>query len=109
MYNTNEKFKFNKIFNFNLVNKSKTTHKYGIYSLKKLTIFLSSFFIMINIFYYNLNCEVNSNPTEKIVYLTFDDGPSKNTELILDILKDNDVHATFFIISPYIEPHIKFV
>ena len=51
MYNTNEKFKFNKIFNFNLVNKSKTTHKYGIYSLKKLTIFLSSFFIMINIFY----------------------------------------------------------
>ena len=45
MYNTNEKFKFNKIFNFNLVNKSKTTHKYGIYSLKKLTIFLSSFFI----------------------------------------------------------------
>ena len=53
MYNTNEKFKFNKIFNFNLVNKSKTTHKYGIYSLKKLTIFLSSFFIMINIFYYD--------------------------------------------------------
>ena len=47
MYNTNEKFKFNKIFNFNLVNKSKTTHKYRIYSLKKLTIFLSSFFIII--------------------------------------------------------------
>lgn len=47
--------------------------------------------------------------TKKIAYLTFDDGPSKNTELILDILKDNNVHATFFIISPYIEPHIKFV
>lgn len=45
----------------------------------------------------------------KTVYLTFDDGPSKNTELILDILKENNVHATFFIISPYIEPHIKFI
>ncbi|WP_195987171.1 polysaccharide deacetylase family protein [Clostridium sp. D53t1_180928_C8] len=47
--------------------------------------------------------------TKKIAYLTFDDGPSKNTELILDILKNNNIHATFFIISPYIEPHIKFI
>ena len=51
----------------------------------------------------------NTNEEKKIAYLTFDDGPSKNTELILDILKANNVHATFFIISPYIEPHIQFV
>lgn len=51
----------------------------------------------------------NTNEEKKIAYLTFDDGPSKNTELILDILKENNVHATFFIISPYIEPHIQFV
>ena len=56
------------------------------------------------------NCEKNNVDKEKkIVYLTFDDGPSKNTELILDILKENNVHATFFIISPYIEPHIEFI
>ena len=30
------------------------------------------------------------------VYLTFDDGPSKYTEEILDILDDYDVKATFF-------------
>ncbi len=36
---------------------------------------------------------------EKIVYLTFDDGPSKNTERILEILKENDAHATFFLIG----------
>ena len=36
---------------------------------------------------------------EKVVYLTFDDGPSKNTEKILDILKKNDVRATFFLIG----------
>lgn len=34
---------------------------------------------------------------EKVVYLTFDDGPSKNTEKILDILDKYQVKATFFI------------
>lgn len=31
------------------------------------------------------------------VYLTFDDGPSENTEAILDILAEYDVKATFFV------------
>ena len=31
------------------------------------------------------------------VYLTFDDGPSSNTDEILDILKQYDVKATFFV------------
>lgn len=34
---------------------------------------------------------------EQIVYLTFDDGPSKNTEKILDILKEYEIPATFFV------------
>ncbi len=34
---------------------------------------------------------------EKSAYLTFDDGPSDWTESILDILKQEDVKATFFI------------
>ncbi|MDO5154795.1 MAG: polysaccharide deacetylase family protein [Eubacteriales bacterium] len=33
------------------------------------------------------------------VYLTFDDGPSIYTGQILDILKENDVKATFFVIG----------
>lgn len=36
---------------------------------------------------------------EKIVCLTFDDGPSKNTPKILDILAENHVPATFFVIA----------
>lgn len=36
---------------------------------------------------------------EKEVFLTFDDGPSENTSKILKILKENDVHATFFIMG----------
>lgn len=35
----------------------------------------------------------------KKVYLTFDDGPSKNTEKILDILDEYKVKATFFVIG----------
>lgn len=34
---------------------------------------------------------------EKIVYLTFDDGPSQNTKEILDILERYNAHATFFV------------
>ena len=34
---------------------------------------------------------------EKIVYLTFDDGPSENTQKILDILDRYNVKATFFV------------
>lgn len=33
------------------------------------------------------------------VYLTFDDGPSENTAKILDILKEKNVKATFFVIG----------
>ena len=33
------------------------------------------------------------------VYLTFDDGPSKNTEKILDILDEYGVKATFFVVG----------
>lgn len=35
----------------------------------------------------------------KVVYLTFDDGPSHNTERILDILDEYNVKATFFTIG----------
>ncbi len=37
-------------------------------------------------------------PGSKILYLTFDDGPSKYTETILDILDEYDAKATFFVI-----------
>ena len=36
---------------------------------------------------------------KKLVYLTFDDGPSEYTNEILDILKEYDVKATFFVLA----------
>lgn len=45
--------------------------------------------------------ETPEEPEEHVrkVYLTFDDGPSSNTNQILDILKEYDVKATFFVVG----------
>ncbi len=43
----------------------------------------------------------------KKIYLTFDDGPSSNTDQILDILKDYDVKATFFVVGKTDERSVK--
>lgn len=40
---------------------------------------------------------------DKIVALTFDDGPTKNTDAILSLLDDYQVKATFFLIGKDIE------
>ena len=39
-----------------------------------------------------------SVPEEKRVYLTFDDGPSDDAAAILDVLKEKNVRATFFMV-----------
>lgn len=36
---------------------------------------------------------------DKTAYLTFDDGPSENTDKVLDILKEKGVKATFFVVG----------
>ncbi len=41
----------------------------------------------------------STDTSTPIVYLTFDDGPSLNTIKILDILKENDIKATFFVVG----------
>lgn len=42
----------------------------------------------------------------KVMYLTFDDGPSaESTEQILDILKERNVKATFFVIGENVRKH----
>lgn len=39
----------------------------------------------------------SNNGGDMVAYLTFDDGPSANTERILDILAENNIKATFFV------------
>ncbi len=44
---------------------------------------------------------------QKQIYLTFDDGPSSNTNRILDILKEYDIKATFFVVGKTDEQSVK--
>lgn len=46
---------------------------------------------------------VTADTENKVVYLTFDDGPSQNTEAILNILKEEHVKATFFVTGQFPE------
>ena len=41
----------------------------------------------------------NIDPDNKVIALTFDDGPSKYTNEIIDILKKNNAVATFFVVG----------
>ena len=50
----------------------------------------------------NINPSIISNKT---IYLTFDDGPSYLTQNILDILKEENVPATFFVTSRQIDKY----
>lgn len=43
------------------------------------------------------------DPSKKVIALTFDDGPSKYTDEIIEILKENDANATFFVLGNKVE------
>ena len=45
---------------------------------------------------------------EKVVFLTFDDGPTENTPRVLNTLDALDVKATFFLIGKSMEEHKAF-
>ena len=48
--------------------------------------------------------------SERLVALTFDDGPKEGkTDVILDMLKEKNVHATFFMIGAQVEDNSNLV
>ena len=48
-----------------------------------------------------INIDPGYVPDEKVIYLTFDDGPGQYTEELLKILDDHKVLATFFVTAAY--------
>jgi len=46
---------------------------------------------------------------QKVVYLTFDDGPNALTSKILDVLRNEKIHATFFMIGRNLYDHQEVV
>ncbi len=64
--------------------------------MKKTTLIL---LIIILILSYSNQIAFAESKDERTVYLTFDDGPSANTAKVLDILKEYNVKATFFVVK----------
>ncbi|AZV58528.1 polysaccharide deacetylase [Clostridium sp. AWRP] len=81
----------------------------------RAAVFMCIFFMTINsnvVFANNSKHNLNEDlqkDNKKIIYLTFDDGPSKLTDKFLDILKENNVKATFFLIGNQIEDNEQVV
>lgn len=55
-------------------------------------------------FYYKLKMN-NRKKQGKVIYLTFDDGPSEYTTKLLDLLKRYDVRASFFCVASFSDKH----
>lgn len=63
---------------------------------------------------FNVDVSISLNDieksTDKKAYLTFDDGPTtKATGKILDILKEENVKATFFVVGKHVKEHPELV
>ena len=64
--------------------------------------------------FFNIDVTVSLNDIEKsdekMAYLTFDDGPTtKATGKILDVLKEENVKATFFVVGKHVKEHPELV
>ncbi len=53
--------------------------------------------------YFNDAGILDTTKHQKLVALTYDDGPSKNTDTILDVLKQYNAKATFFVVGQQAE------
>lgn len=84
--------------------------------MKKVLVILTVFFLIIIIAGYGTLKLTNSrsfqfyggivtkvDTTEKVVALTFDDGPTEKTDKILKVLEETDVKATFFLTGKEME------
>lgn len=105
-----------------------------LFNKKKLIIILSIIFVMIIMLFFLYSFQLNDSLAteltcdsevsdeflekvkeldkgeEKIAYLTFDDGPTISvTPKVLDILKEEDIKATFFVIGKYVDTHPEIV
>jgi peptidoglycan/xylan/chitin deacetylase (PgdA/CDA1 family) len=44
-----------------------------------------------------------------VIALSFDDGPSETTPAVLDLLREHDAHATFFVVGHWVEQRAQTV
>ena len=74
--------------------------KFGVVRLRLLALPVLAMVLSTAVALPVLKAEKADANAEKTVYFTFDDGPSEVTEEILDILLEEKIKATFFVIGP---------
>ncbi|WP_315794460.1 polysaccharide deacetylase [Paenibacillus sp. BIC5C1] len=52
---------------------------------------------------------IDENPQDKVVYLSFDDGPGNHTREVLDILRKEQALATFFVLGEQAERYPEMI
>ena len=67
--------------------------------MKKFLSVLITSFIFMSFISINSHCLENIEVDKKTIYITFDDGPNKNTPEILDLLSKYNMKATFFVLE----------
>ncbi|MBL7685058.1 MAG: polysaccharide deacetylase family protein [Deltaproteobacteria bacterium] len=76
---------------------------FSILSLSYVGLVLLICSLLLPCFNLGFNAYCQGPPSEKIIALTFDDGPNEPyTSQILDILKEKKIHATFFLVGNHI-------
>lgn len=108
---------------FLIISKPKFIHSF---SLMLIVLFITFLFITFFRYFYNSSPVIETSSfdesdfsskienimqqPEKIAYLTFDDGPTlKSTSNILDVLKNENVKATFFVVGKHVKEHPELV
>ncbi len=74
--------------------------KFGVIKIRNLALPVAIFALSMIFAFPVLETEKADANAVKMVYFTFDDGPSERTEEILDILSRENIKATFFVIGP---------
>ena len=77
------------------------TNRTGTYSIKYTAPNMDSFQERKVIVFDKFTSPVINNQEEKVIYLTFDDGPGAYTEELLNILNKYNVKATFFVTAQF--------
>lgn len=75
-----------------------------------LVLILAYSIIPTYIYKFNHKLFKQDNKKDKSFYLTFDDGPSvEYTTSLLDLLKENDVRATFFVVASFAKSNTSII
>ncbi|MDE6285009.1 MAG: polysaccharide deacetylase family protein [Bacilli bacterium] len=74
-----------------------------------LLLLLEIFYAVLPSIYFKCKFRFGKKNNEKILYLTFDDGPSKYTSTLLDVLDKYQVKASFFCVASFAEKYPEMI